>query len=68
MPLEDREDPTEGSEEATELQMDTCEGEKQGRLPFTRDIGAGKILVASKPGPSPGAMFPHLPPLQTKIH
>ncbi|XP_030107886.1 cip1-interacting zinc finger protein isoform X19 [Mus musculus] len=25
VPLEDREDPTEGSEEATELQMDTCE-------------------------------------------
>lgn len=29
VPLEDREDPTEGSEEATELQMDTSEGERR---------------------------------------
>ncbi|XP_021513542.1 cip1-interacting zinc finger protein isoform X3 [Meriones unguiculatus] len=45
VPLEDREDPTEGSEEAVELQMDTPEGNRQGVLSFTRDIRAGEILV-----------------------
>lgn len=30
VPLGDREDPTEGSEEAAELQMDTPEGERHG--------------------------------------
>lgn len=54
VPLGDREDPTEGSEEVAELQMDTPEGERH------RDIRAGRILVASEPGPSPGAVFPRL--------
>lgn len=40
VPLGDREDPTEGSEEAAELQMDTPEGERH------RDIRAGGILVS----------------------
>lgn len=44
VPLGDREDPTEGSEEAVELQMDTPEGERH------RDIRAGRILVASDRG------------------
>lgn len=42
VPLGDREDPTAGSEEALELQMDTPEGEA--------DIRAGEISVAGEPG------------------
>jgi hypothetical protein len=75
VPVEDRADPPEGSEEAAEPQTDTSEGEGGGGCCSSEGmwLGVSRALRGGELGGLwelvlPSVRAPHPPPLQTSPH